>query len=46
MLKAVAQTGSATPFKTSDDKLQSLQRQNAELARKLKDSEKQLAILG
>lgn len=40
------QTGSVTSLQTSHDKLQALQKQNAELARKLKESEKQLAILG
>ncbi|CAD6590003.1 MAG: hypothetical protein TREMPRED_005592 [Tremellales sp. Tagirdzhanova-0007] len=39
-------TDSTTSLTTSHDKLQGLQRHNTELARKLKDSEKQLAVLG
>lgn len=40
------QTESAASLRTSHDKLQSLQKQNVELARKLKEVEKQLAVLG
>ncbi|ORX33969.1 hypothetical protein BD324DRAFT_643657 [Kockovaella imperatae] len=39
-------TGSSLSLRTSHDKLQALQKQNGELARKLKESERQLALLG
>ncbi|ORY24001.1 hypothetical protein BCR39DRAFT_548111 [Naematelia encephala] len=39
-------TDSANSLRTSHDKLRALQKQNAELARKLKDSERQLGTLG
>jgi predicted RNase H-like nuclease (RuvC/YqgF family) len=40
------QTESATSLRTSHDKLQILQKHNDELGRKLKEAEKQLAVLG
>ncbi len=45
-LLTIAQTESAASLRTSHDKLRALQKQNAELARKLKESERQLAISG
>jgi hypothetical protein len=39
-------TESSASLRTSHDKLQILQKQNADLARKLKEGEKQLAIIG
>ena len=39
-------TGSSLSLRTSHDKLQALQKQNTELARKLKESERQLSLLG
>jgi epoxyqueuosine reductase QueG len=40
------QTESTTSLRTSHDKLQALQKHNTELGRKLKEAEKQLAVLG
>jgi hypothetical protein len=40
------QTSSVTSLRTSHDKLQMLQKQNTEITRKLKESERQLAALG
>ncbi|KAK4684860.1 hypothetical protein P7C73_g5304, partial [Tremellales sp. Uapishka_1] len=39
-------TDSTTSLRTSHDKLRALQKLNAELARKLKESERQLAVIG
>jgi len=40
------QTESTNSLRTSHDKLQALQKQNTDLSRKLKESERQLALLG
>lgn len=46
ILLADWQTESSTSLRTSHDKLQVLQKHNTELIRKLKEAEKQLAVLG
>ena len=44
--RSESQTSSIGSLRTSHDKLQALQKHNSELARKLKEAEKQLASLG
>jgi hypothetical protein len=45
-LALTRQTESSASLRTSHDKLRALQKQNTELSRKLKESERQLAVLG